>query len=343
MSKTNIEILNAIRTTASEEYKNRIPVATKNNLNTIHESIMEFPNVKNEFIQTLTNKIGKTIFLSKFYENPFKFFKKGSLPYGTTIESIFVDIIKGKSFDESFGENEVTSLIGEEKNNNVKVEFYEQNFIHKYKMSISDLRLKGAFNSANGLSDLIQRMVQAPLNSAQFDEYLMTKKVITQLTLKEIGISGFASLDENAQAKKLTKLVKTYIEKFKFMSNEYNNQGVMTFTNPEELVVLVTPETKANIDVELLASAFNMDKASIQSRLVTIDSFTKKHTDGSEVPDTDTLCIVADENLVQYYETVNSTETFRNADKLITNTFYHRWGIMSGCGFVNAIKIKKLP
>lgn len=337
----NIEILNAIRTTSSLEYQNRIPSATKTNYETVIENITTYPTTKNEFVGALTNLVGKTIFLNKLYNNPFKFFKKGTLEYGKTIESVFIDLVQAKSFGENFGSSDVSSLISTEKPNNVKVEYYSENFRHKYKISISDQQLKGALRSETGLSELVQKMVMSPLNSAEFDEFLMVKQILCNLTINDVTLSGYESLDEEKQAKKLTKTIKTYINKFRFLSDAYNKQGVHTFSMPNELVILVTPETKANIDVELLSSAFNMDKADIESRLVLIDSFNQKSTSGTVTEDSDTLAIVCDENLIQFYETENTSESFRNADTLTTNTFYHRWGIMCGCGFVNAIKIKK--
>ena len=65
-------------------------------------------------------------------------------------------------------------------------------------------------------------------------------------------------------------------------------------------------------------------------------------TVGDTVVDNNTLCIIADENLIQMYDTLNETESFRNPDKLITNTFVHRWSIAYGCGFANALKIRKV-
>lgn len=335
----NKVILNSIRQTSSQDYQNRIPVATDTNLEQVGILIETYPTAKNEFITTLTNQVAKTVFLAKLYNNPFKFFKKGNLPYGKTIEQIFVDIIKGKAFGENFGSSGVESLVSKEVQDNVHVEYISENYRNKYKISISDQQLKGAFRDENGLSSLVQRLVQAPLNSAEFDEFLMIKKVLSKLKISELEITDFATLDENAQAKKLTKTVKTMVNKMRFMSKNYNAQGVYTFTKPEDIVILVTPETQANIDVELLASSFHMDKAEIEGRIVLIDEFLTD-SDGTESVDTDCLALICDKDLVQFWETENTTETFRNADKLETNLFYHRWGIISGCNFANAIKIK---
>ena len=337
---TNIEIMNAVRTSATLEYQSRIPTATKENIKEVAELVTTYPNTKNEFASALTNLVGRQVFLQKLYTNPFKFFKKGTLEYGKTIEGVFVDLIKTKSFNENYGDSEASSLIRSEKPDNIKVEYYTENYKHKYKISISDQQLKGAVRSEYGLSNLIQSMLITPLNSAEQDEYLMVKQCINNLAIKEETITGFTSLSENEQAKKLTKVVKTYINKFRFLSDAYNSQGVHTFSRPEELVVLVTPETKANIDVELLSSAFNMSKAEVESRLIMIDSFTKEGVSAVE-DDPDTRAIICDETLIQMYDTENSSESFRNGETLTTNTFYHRWGILAGCGFVNALKIKQ--
>ena len=80
-----------------------------------------------------------------------------------------------------------------------------------------------------------------------------------------------------------------------------------------------------------------IEKAEIEGRLVLIDEFT---TAGGE-EDNNTIAIIADENIIQFYDTTNTTETQRNGDQLYTNTFFHKWGIVSSCGFVNALKIQK--
>lgn len=349
---SNIEFLNAVREVASQGYKDRIPTATQENLKKVAQAIMEYPANKNEFVDTLTNKVAQTKFMQKVYKNPYRFFKKGSLPYGESIESVFVDIIKGKSFNENFGGSEVSSLIGAEKVTNVKVEYYSENIRNKYKLTISDMQLRKAFMSSEGLQQLINKMMIAPLNSAEYDEFLVTKKLLGTIKMSEVVLTGYDSLSEEKQATKLTKTIKEYVSKMGFLSNKFNSQGVMTFSKPEEMVIFVTPETKANIDVELLSTAFNMEKAEVSGRMIEIDEFLMQvlaqsgenagDTVGDTVVDTNTLAIIADENLIQMYDTLNETESFRNADKLITNTFVHRWSIAYGCGFANALKIRKV-
>ena len=333
----NVQFLNAIRAVASAEYKGRIPTATQTNIQNIMTTIMDYSATKEEFTNTILNKIVRTKVLNKAYENSLKFFKKEPLPFGKTIEGVFVDLIKAKNFNENFGtgNNEATSLLAKEKAP-VKVEYYSENFKHKYKLSISDEQLKSAFMSADGLSQMTQGLIRSATSSSEYDEYMMIKTLIGASVSKEVEIQGLFALDENAQAKKITKTVQALVNKFRFMSTEYNKQGVHTHCLPSECVIITTPDQLANLNVELLATAFNVPYAEMPSRIVVIDSFLK--ADGSD--DTDTVCIVADMDLVQFRNTLDTWETFRNPDGLMTNMFHHVWGSACGCGFVNAVKIK---
>ena len=262
---------------SSAEYKERIPQATQTNIQTIMTTIMEYSTTKEEFTNTILNKIVKTKVLNKAYENSLKFFKKEPLPFGKTIEGVFVDLIKAKNFNENFGtgDNEATSLLGKEKAP-VKVEYYSENFKHKYKLSISDEQLKSAFMSADGLSQMTQGLIRSATSSSEYDEYMMIKTLIGASVEKSIEIQGLFKLDENAQAKKITKTVQALVNKFRFMSTEYNKQGVHTHCLPSECVIITTPDQLANLNVELLASAFNVSYAEMPSRIVVVDSFINK-------------------------------------------------------------------
>ena len=348
----NVAILNLARTMASAEYNSRIPVATQDNVAEISNIITNYPTAKNEFINVLTNQIGRQIYLNQVYKNPFAFMNCGELPFGKSIEMVFVDLIKAKNFNENFGSEgtKVGSLLTkEDMSDKVKVSYFSENYRHKYKITISDEQLKGAFRSAGGLQNLINMILLTPINSKEFDQYLLCKQALCNANLQSETITGYSTMDENKQAKSLTKKVRTYVEKFKFMTDQFNAGGVHTFTRPEDIVVFVTPETKALLDVELLASSFNMDRAKLMARIVTIDSFTKlkdsttgeKGTGqaGDVEEDSKCLAVVCDKKLVQNYGTLKTSESIRNPEDLETNSFYHDWGLVAVCPYVNAIKL----
>lgn len=330
--KTNIDIINSLRVLGSSEFQERLPQATQQNITSVYETIAQYPTVRNEFINVLTNQVVKTLFFSKVFENKLKLFHKGFLEVGESIESIFVDIIKSKSFDENFGtENtNIGSLVSKEGVTNVKVEYYTKDFKHKYKVSISDERLKSAFRSKNGLQTLVNQLLQAQLNSAEYDEYLIMKSLINKAKYKKIQC--VAPVDD-VTTKQFTKIVKTVIGKMGFLRKDFNNQGVMTFSKPSDLVILTTPDVQAQIDVELLSSAFNMSKAEVQSRIVLVDEF----------EDSKRIALIVDKDFIQFYDKLNESEPFRNADGLYTNLFLHKWGLVAQCNFVNAVELTTTP
>ena len=105
---TNDAYFNAI----FQNYDNRMPKATIDNFKQIGDLIMERPNMKNEFINTLFNKIGLTLLQNKKYTSRLDIFSKGKLEYGETIEQIMCDLIEVKDFkDQGDDSNEVSELV----------------------------------------------------------------------------------------------------------------------------------------------------------------------------------------------------------------------------------------
>ena len=345
MAIDNVNFVRAVTTASSQEFKDRIGNVTQGKIKEIGNIISTYPNAKNEFIGVLTNQVSKQLFFNKVWENPYKMFNRGQLPYGKSIESIFVDIVKGK---DRTRQTNTTTLAGDllaRQAPNVKVEYYTENFQHQYPTTLSDEELKGAFRNANGLSEMTARILQAPITGAEFDQFLMIKHALAHLKCAEvkIGKEAYTTLTAKEKANLITTTVKAYVKKLKFLSNNYNAQGVMTFSKPSDLYLFVPADISAFLDVEQLANAFNISKVELPTRVLDIDNF-QKVNDGSDkatVPykeDTDALFYLIDKDAIQLYETLNESESFRNPQAKYTNIWFDRWGIIASCHFANALK-----
>lgn len=345
MALDNVTFTKALVSATSQEFKDRIGEVTTKNMHKVGEIITDYPTAKNEFVNVLTNQVAKQRFFSKAYENPYKLFKKGMLPYGKSIESIFVDIVKGKDRTrKTDGSTLATDLLTRE-NPNVKVEYYTENKQMQYQATISDEELKGAFRTENGLSELTSRILQAPLNSAEYDDFLLVKHALSHLKCAEVklGKTAYDKLTLQEKAQSLVTAIKSYILKMGFLSNQYNGQGVMTYSKPQDLVCFVPTDLLAVMDVQLLAQAFNVSYDQINLHVLPIDYFEKcSTTDGGTTytyaEDLETQCIICDKEALQIWETLNSSETFRNPQALYTNVWFNRWGIVASCNFVNCVK-----
>ena len=345
MAIDNVTFVKALSSAASQEFKDRIGATTQSNIKKIGETITTYPTLKNEFVNVLTNQVSKQLFFNKVWENPYKMFNRGQLPYGKSIESIFIDIVKGKDRTRQTNATNLASDLLSRQVPNLKVEYYTENFQHQYPTTISDEELKGAFRSANGLSELTARILQAPLTGAEFDQFLMIKHALANLKTAQvkIGKTAYNGLTVKEKANLITTTVKSYVKKLKFLSNNYNAQGVMTFSRPTDLYLFVPADISAFLDVEQLANAFNISKVELPTRVLDIDDFQKVNTgnDASSNPyveDTDALFYLIDKDAIQLYETLNESESFRNPQAKYTNIWFDRWGIIASCHFANAIK-----
>ena len=345
MAIDNVTFVKALTTATSQEFKDRIGATTQANIKKVGETITTYPTLKNEFINVLTNQVSKQLFFNKVWENPYKMFNRGQLPYGKSIESIFIDIVKGKDRTRQTNTNNLASDLLTRQVPNVKVEYYTENFQQQYPTTLSDEELKGAFRTQNGLSEMTARILQAPLTGAEFDQFLMIKHALANLKTAQvkIGKTAYNGLTAKEKANLITTTVKAYVKKLKFLSNNYNAQGVMTFSRPTDLYLFVPADISAFLDVEQLATAFNISKVELPTRVLDIDNFQKVNTgnDASSNPyveDTDALFYLIDKDAIQLYETLNESESFRNPQAKYTNIWFDRWGIIASCHFANAIK-----
>ena len=339
MAISNDKLLNAVKLDLPGEYKDKIPTATKTNLLEIADIMIEYPTIKNAFLTRLVNKVGKSIIDNKVYQNRFKEFKKEMLPYGTSIEYVFTDLIKAKNFSENFGSSAAESLVARQDNNNVGVQYVSKNYEVKWKETISDVVFRQAFTTENGLYNLINAKVQAVINSTEYNEELAINGVLNLMPMVEEVVTGFA--DTQAGYKAFLRKVKELSLKLPICSNKYNVQGVHTWTNLQDMIIFMTPELQAAIDVEVLASLMHIEKAEIGNRIRTVEKFMKKGSGNDLVEDTNCIAKIIDKEALQLRPTYEGQKVFENGDQLITNMFFHRQGMCYGLSFKNTISLVK--
>jgi hypothetical protein len=326
MSKATPErILNTIRANASDEYQNRVPVATRDNIAEVGNAITNYEPTRNEFLNALINRIGMVIIQSRLYENPLRSFKKGMLEFGKDIEEVFVEIAKAQTYDPETAETEVFKRVIPD----VKTIFHRMNRQDFYKVTISNDQLRTAFLSYRGIEDLIGRIVDSLYSGDNYDEFLLMKNLMNDYGAKGLFYPiTVTEVTDEATAKKLTVNLRSTAKTLGFMSNQYNAQGVHTFTPIEDIVIFMTPQTEALMDVESLARAFNLEYADFLGRVVIVDNF-----GGLE----NVQALMVDKQWFMVYDTFfNFTEQY-NAQGLYWNYFFHHWQILSTSQFANAI------
>lgn len=349
LNASTIDILNVIRQNASYDYQQNVPeVATVNDIPKVGEIIYGTPAFANQFINALVNRIAIVRVQSATFNNPYSILKKGYIEYGESVEDIFVSIAKAVDFNvEKAPKREFQRTIPD-----VRSAFHVMNWRVMYPVTIQDEDLRQAFLNIEGVQNLIAKIVDAVYTAAEYDEFLLFKylliKAISNGKMFPASIGAGADLTEAAvQFRGTSNLLP-------FMSNDYNESGVKTNTPKDRQVIFMDAMFNAKFDVNVLASAFNMEKADFMGRLFLIDNWTdfdnerfdviRANSDGIEEVTAEELALLAnvkavilDENWFQVYDNNNKFTEKYVASGLYWNYFYHTWKTVSNSPFANAV------
>ena len=351
LSASSEEILNAIRNSASANYQNYVPVASisQDNIREIGLVIMNDAVLQNEFLSALVNRIGRVIVTSKLYSNPWAKFKKGIMEYGETIEEVFVNIAKPFEYDPAVSE----TLFMKREIPDVRAAFHVLNYQKFYKATIQREQLRQAFLSWQGVTDLIAKIVDSMYTAANYDEFQVMKyligKHILNGQLKAVQVASVTS----ANMKSIVGTIKGTSNNFEFMSNKYNLTGVQNYTLKDNQYIIVNSDFDAVMDVEVLASAFNMDKADFMGHRVLVDSFGSIDNDrlallfanepnytaltSAELTALDAIpAVIVDGDWFMIYDNMNQFTEDYNGEGLYWQYWYHAWTTFSISPFANA-------
>lgn len=346
LNASTLDILNVIRQNASYEYQSAVPEITKaTEIPTVGEIICGTPALANQFINALVNRIALVAVKSATFNNPYAVLKKGYLEFGETIEEIFVNIAKVVEYTPEKGEER------EFKRNlpDVRSIFHVMNWRTMYPVTIQDEDLRMAFLSMEGVQNLIAKITDSVYTAAEYDEFLLFK----YLLIKSISHGKFKPQSIGTLKDAAAKF-RGASNKLPFMKSDYNEAGVKNNTPKERQIIFMDADYNAEFDVEVLASAFNMDKADFMGRLFLIDDWTtfdnerfeviRANSDNvEEVTDAELAllanvhAVLLDEDWFQVYDNLNKFTEKYVASGLYWNYFYHTWKTVSYSPFANAI------
>lgn len=359
LTNSSVDILNVIRNNATINYKNYVPVATADaeSIREIGAIIMDSPQLQNEFLSALVNRIGRVLVTSKMYDNPWSMFKKGTLEFGETIEEIFVNIAKPFQFDPNVAE---TNLFKREIPD-VRSAFHIMNYQKYYKTTIQNDQLRQAFLSWQGITDLIAKIVDSMYTGANYDEFQTMKYMLAKHILNGRMYPVTIPAVTEANMKSIVSTIKGVSNNYEFMSSKYNVAGVQNFSKKKDQYLLINSNFDATMDVEVLASAFNVDKAEFTGKRVLVDSFgsldierlnilfaddpTYTEISESDLQALDAIpCVLVDKDWFMIFDNFyNFTEQY-NGEGLYWNYWYHVWKTFSVSPFANnALFIPGVP
>ena len=329
------KVFNVVRENMNEVYMNTLPSATEDNIQTISNILFNdaYQPMLNEFVTNLINRIALTIVRNKTYNNPLSILRKGSVPLGTDIQDIYENPAEAEQYELSNTEMAKLLTITDP---DTHVAYYRRNRKDLYTKTISRENLQGAFVSWDKFEDYISAITTSLYSGNYIDEFKLTKALIDgAYDNNKVIVETITDVTDEASAKAFVKKARALFNKMKFPSTEYNAYSkfsgakgqITTWTDEDRIVLITTADVMAEVDVDVLARAFNIDNTKFLGRVIEVDKF-----DNPEIK-----AIICDEAWFQIYENIMRFDEFYNARVMAWNEYLHVWQTYAICPFANAV------
>lgn len=286
--------LNEIRETLIQDnslYQEQIPLVNHYTSSQVYgQSLLALPSdMRNKFIQSLVNRIAYTKFVMDYFENPLRELAGDELPLGAIGQEIYVNPAKGRVYNI----DDFAGLLAKYESD-VKAEYSEINFDVQYPVTIIRKELEKAFVSWGDFESFLMGISTSLYNGAYIDDYKYTKKLITNAYRNNaVQMETFTFTDPTAPTRtelvNLTARLRELYLNFKTPSTRYNawskvggyGRSIVSWSKPEDIYVFISNKMASILDTQVLARAFNLDKAELDGRVFYVDNFDIIDDDGN--------------------------------------------------------------
>ena len=233
--------------------------------------------IMNEFFNMLVQRIMYTQIDVKLFNNPLQILEGDTMPLGSIGQEIAVNPIKGRLFNV----DDFAGLLARYEAD-IKVQYMHLNSDIQYPVTITRAKIVDAFTSWENLNTFIDSITNALYNGAYIDRYRMTKDLVSSAYAgNNVQVEVVSAITTSDYAKAFVKKARNLYKYFRFPSTNYNawkkvggyGRELLTWCNPEDIVILLRADISTELDVEVLASAFNMNKTDLMGRIIDVDNF----------------------------------------------------------------------
>lgn len=339
--------LNQIRETSIENdtlyHKQINEILPETDISVLSGKLLDNADLMNEFFGTLVKRIMYTQVVDiKLYNNPLSFLEGDQMPLGAMGQEIFINPAEGRNFNA----NDFAGLLAKYEAD-VKVQYPYVNSDKQYPVTITRQKIRNAFTSWANLESFIDAISQSLYNSAYIDRYNFTKGLITDAYNKNsVVIETIQEPNTEAKAKAFLTKARTLFLNMQEPSADYNawrkvggyGRDVLTWTERDNIVLLIRNDLASYLDVNVLASAFHVDSAKLLGKIKYVKDFNVRNTKGEVVLDgTNILGIMADKSWFRIKNQETAMDEFYNANNRSVQLFLNDVNMYQYSLFSNAV------
>ena len=336
--------LNKIRQVSSDIYHQYIPILEDDtDISTLATPVLTVPEVYNEFCNALVNRIVYTQIETKMFNNPLRGLEGNVMPLGYAGQEIYVNPAKGRQYNP----DDFAGIL-QKYEADVKVQYLIKNMDIQYPLTVIRTKLKEAFVSWESLDSFITGLTNSLYNGMYIDEFKWTKALVSSaykgnLVNVETVSSPLTSAD---LAKSFTTKARELFLNFQMPSTSYNawskvggaGRPITTWTDPEDIVILIRNDVRAYMDVEVLANAFQIDRAVLLGNIYPVDSFDVYDDEGNKIFDgSNVFGMIADRNWFKIKPIDQFMENGYNANNRAMQYFLNNIKMYEFSLFANAV------
>lgn len=339
--------LNMIRETSIEnntlyhKYINEILPTT--DIGSFASPLLEMPELMNEFINVLVRRIAYTKIENKLFRNKLRVLEGDNIPLGAIGQEIYINPARGRTFNV----DDFAGLLAKYESD-VKVQYHQLNSDLQYPATITRAKIKDAFTSWNTLEDFVNGITQSLYNGAYIDQYNLTKGLVACAYKSNQVMTEIITNPKNSETAAnafLTKAREIYLN-MQEPTADFNawrkvggyGKDVLTWTDPENIVLLIRNDISAYLDVNTLAEAFNVDRKVLLGNVIYVKDFNQYDNDGTLIYDGSKIIgMIADKSWFRIKEQEITMDEFYNANNRSWQLYLNVVKMYSYSLFANAV------
>lgn len=312
-------------------------------ISVLSSKLFDEPSLMNEFMNMLVKRIVYTQVVNfKLFNNPLKFLEGDAMPLGSMGQEIFINPAKGRKFNV----NDFAGLLAKYEAD-VKVQYMHLNSDIQYPVTVTRAKLKDAFVSWANLESFVNGLSQSLYNGAYIDRYNFTKGLVADAYNKGNVIT---QVIQNPNTKELAKQFLTYARtiylNMQEPSSSYNawrqiggyGRDVLTWTDPEDIVLLIRNDVGAYLDVNVLAQAFNIDSTKLLGRVKYVKDFNETDNDGNVIVNgSNIIGMICDKRWFRIKNQETTMDEFYNANNRTWQMYLNDVNMFQYSLFANAV------
>ena len=237
----------------------------------------------------LLKQIAYVATVTRLFDNPLAQLEGENIPLGWAGEETYINPVQGRQFDV----NDFAGIL-QKYEADVKVQYLSVNMDIQYPVTLTRDKIRQAFNSWRDLEEFINGIVNALYNGAYINMFQFTKDLVAAaFSANKAAYIKVTAVTNESTAKAMIKKLRELYTLFQMPSSDYNawkkvggaGKPITTWCAPEDIVLIIRADIMAAVDVDVLAAAFNMDKADFIGRVITVDNFDTYTDDGTKIYD----------------------------------------------------------